>query len=279
MAGLGLMLCCFVLMFVIVSFITGLLMSKMTSNVGGAVRIAILLQDLFVFMLPAIVTAIMMTRLPARFLYIDVAPRIWVTLLAIATLFSSMPWMNWLISWNEGITFPESMKGVESMLRASEKEAGRMVDIILEGASFGSLIVSVCIVGVLAGLSEELFFRGALLRLFNQMRMNPQVAIWIVAIIFSVMHFQFFGFFPRMLLGAFFGYLVWWTRSLWVPIIVHMVNNSVVVVSRWIEKKDGIESMVNTVGTGSDNWSLILLSLLLTAFGLYLIYRNSRIRT
>lgn len=276
LAGMGLFFCCFLLMFVIVSIISGLLVSKMTGNPAGAIRIATLLQDILVFMLPAIVTAIMMTRLPARFLWIDSVPRLWPLVLAVVTLFAALPCMNKLIEWNEAITFPEGMGDIEQALRDAENQAAEFVKMILGGASFGSMLVSLCIVGILAGLSEELFFRGAMLRLFRQTNMNPHVAIWLVAIIFSIMHFQFFGFIPRMLLGAYFGYLVWWTRCLWIPIIVHAVNNSVVVIAQWSAEKDGSEAVVNTVGTADTAVWVYIVSLLLTAFGLYLVYRNSK---
>lgn len=275
-AGMGLFFCFFLLMFVIVSVISGFLVVKMTSNPAGAIRIATLLQDVLVFMLPAIVTAVLMTRLPARFLWIDSAPHLWPLLLAIATLFAALPCMNKLIEWNEAFTFPEGMHDLEQALRDAENQAGEFIKQILGGASFGSMIVSLCIVGLLAGLSEELFFRGAMLRLFRQANMNPHVSIWLVAIIFSIMHFQFFGFVPRMLLGAYFGYLVWWTRCLWIPVIVHAVNNSTVVVAQWAARGDEQETIVNTVGTSGTPVWIYAVSFLLTIVGLILVYRNSR---
>ena len=46
---------------------------------------------------------------------------------------------------------------------------------------------------------------------------------------------QFFGFLPRLVLGLWLGYLLVWTRSLWVPIIAHTLNNSTVVVFSYLE--------------------------------------------
>lgn len=75
-------------------------------------------------------------------------------------------------------------------------------------------------------------------------RLNVHVTIWVVAVIFSLFHFQFFGFMPRLLLGAYFGYLLVWSRSLWVPVLVHVFNNSLVVFSTW--------HSVNNPGNGVD---------------------------
>jgi membrane protease YdiL (CAAX protease family) len=51
------------------------------------------------------------------------------------------------------------------------------------------------------------------------------VSIWVAAILFSAIHFQFFGFVPRVLLGALFGYLYYWSGNLWLAILAHFVNN------------------------------------------------------
>lgn len=62
---------------------------------------------------------------------------------------------------------------------------------------------------------------------------NPHVAIWIAAFIFSAIHFQFFGFVPRMLLGALFGYLYYWSGNLWIPMLAHFFNNGIQIVAMY----------------------------------------------
>ena len=44
--------------------------------------------------------------------------------------------------------------------------------------------------------------------------------------IFSAIHFQFSGFIPRLLLGAYLGYLFYWSRSLWLPVLAHFLHNA-----------------------------------------------------
>ena len=274
LTGIGFFFCIFLLFFIVVTYVCTFLMAKMT-NETASLRIATLLQDIFIFILPAVVTALMMTRLPARFLFIDNVPQLWSTILAIATLFVAMPWMNVLIEWNESFTFPESMKEIGESLRATEDAAAEFVKKMLKGSSIGSLLVSVCIIGILAGLSEELFFRGTLLRLFFQTRMNPHIAIWSVAVIFSLMHFQFFGFIPRLVLGAYFGYLVYWTRNLWIPIIVHAINNSTVVVTQWYEANSGKE-VLDPTSHEAINWVYFSISILFTIGCIYLLIQQNK---
>ena len=284
--GIALLACIFIFCSVITSVIVSFLITHMTAagtameKSGAAMRISIVIQDVFVFIIPAVATAVIMTRLPAKFLDIDNAPRPSLLLLAIATLLAAFPLLNCIVAWNENIHLPASYSELEAHLRSLEDAAGSTFDSILSSSSVYSLILSILIVGVLAGLSEELFFRGALQKLLTLTRMNPHVAIWLAAFIFSAVHFQFFGFVPRMILGAYFGYLVWWTRCLWIPIIVHAVNNSIVVVSKWIEERSGQGCAIDSIGsdpfTSTTSMIAIALSIVLTVVLLITLKKESK---
>lgn len=194
-------------------------------------RLATIVQDVVAFILPALVTAIIVTPLPASMLGVDRMFRLSQLLMAVGVMIASIPVMNILIDWNAHITLPESMSGIEEYLRRAEQQAAGTVEKMLGGEGAAQLVVSVLIVGVLAGLSEELFFRGVLQRLIGSGPLGIHATIWITAIIFSLFHMQFYGFFPRVLLGAFFGYLLWWSGSIWLPVIIHALNNTVYVVT------------------------------------------------
>ena len=91
--------------------------------------------------------------------------------------------------------------------------------------SISSLLINMVMIGVIPAIGEEFLFRGALQKIFSEWTKNKHLGIWISAILFSAMHLQFYGFIPRMLLGALFGYTLLWTGSLWIPIFGHFVNN------------------------------------------------------
>lgn len=258
----------FAFFLILTPILTGLI-GRLGIKAEAVLKIAMVLQDVLVFILPAILTAMVATRLPARLLGIDVRPRLSTLLLALATLFCSMPAMNAIIEWNQAIRFPESMSGIETMMRQLEENAKAVTDSLMAGASVPSLIVSILIVGVFAGFSEELFFRGAMQHILSSTRMNIHLAVWIVAVIFSLFHFQFFGFVPRMLLGAYFGYLLVWSRSLWIPIAVHMFNNSLVVYSSWHTVNNPDTTFdIDKIGTdlsSATGITMVTVSLILTA--------------
>ena len=191
-------------------------------------------QDLLAFIAPAITAMAMYHRRPLETMCLNRAPG-WKAIIVVILLYViSLPAMNWLVALNEAMTLPQCLSGVEQWMRASEDQAAELTKQILDIHSIGQLAISVAVIGVMAGLSEEVLFRGALLRTMQHSRLGTHAAVWIAAIVFSAFHMQFFGFFPRLILGAWFGYLLVWARSLWVPIIAHALNNSTVVVFSYL---------------------------------------------
>ena len=198
-----------------------------------SLRLLTTLQDILLFIVPPVVTAVIVTNRPADLLAIShgFAPGM---LLKLVLLFASMmPLLNLLVSWNASLSLPASLSGVEEWMRAAETAAAAQTDLMLSGTSVGVLIVNLLIVAVLAGVSEELFFRAGLQRLLTTGGVNRHVAVWLTAAVFSAFHLQFFGFFPRLLLGALFGYLLVASGSVWLSVSAHVLNNAIVVVAFW----------------------------------------------
>ena len=132
----------------------------------------------------------------------------------------------WAIWLNQSLELPEAWAAVEAWARASEQRVQSLLDPLLgmEGGLAQFLVVGL-VIGLLAGISEEWFFRGLLQPLFLRMTHHREFAIWLSAFLFALFHFQFYGFLPRMLLGALFGYLFHFSQRLWIPILAHSFNN------------------------------------------------------
>lgn len=269
-----LFICATALCFIIGSVIVGIVLYGGMSPTR--MRIGTVLQDVVIFIIPSLATAMIITRRPATFLSVDSKPDVVSVALVIAALFASVPAMNMVISWNESLTLPESMSGLESWMRSSEQSAGDMVKTLISGTSVGSLILAILIMGILAGFSEELFFRGTFQRLLITTPVNAHVAIWITAIVFSAIHMQFFGFVPRLLLGAFFGYLAWWSGSVWLAVIAHIINNTCAAASMWISARGGMD--FNEIGVSSTPFDMgaVVLSIIVTSLLIGIIYKRSR---
>jgi len=148
-----------------------------------------------------------------------------VLVLTVMVSFSFMIVDTFFIEWNESIKLPESLSGLEQWAKALEDSMKELTVYLTKFDSPEYFLLAVVAIAVLPGIGEELVFRGLLQNIFLRMNKNPHIAIWLAAFFFSAIHFQFFGFFPRLLLGALFGYLYYWTGNLLVPIFAHFFNN------------------------------------------------------
>jgi membrane protease YdiL (CAAX protease family) len=137
-----------------------------------------------------------------------------------------MGFNSFIIEWNAGMQLPDSLKALEDWARTKEDAAAELTSFLTEFTSPGMFILGLLVVAVIAAVGEEFVFRGLLQKKLQDSGMNGHLAIWISAILFSSIHLQFFGFVPRLFLGALFGYLYWWSGNLKVPILAHFVNNA-----------------------------------------------------
>jgi membrane protease YdiL (CAAX protease family) len=158
--------------------------------------------------------------------------RIWILAFLLVLVF--IPINSKFIEWNGAMKLPEAFSGVENWMRDKEDQLSVMTAFLTNYDRFSQLIIALFVVTLLPALGEEVLFRGVIQTKLIQQLSNPHVAIWISAAIFSAIHFQFYGFLPRMMLGALFGYLYFWTGNLWVAILAHFVNNGFVLVMMYL---------------------------------------------
>ena len=260
--GLFLLVCWWVLLTVAAS----LLMGAIGTDTTSALRCAILVQDIAVFILPVVLTVMIVSPQPWRYIGLDTGLEARSTCLTAITAIVSIPAMNRLVAWNESIHLP--WNGIEEALRQSENAAQAMVQRLMGGNSVWDLIIAILIVGILTGIAEEIFFRGALQRLLMSKLGNKHFAIWSAAFIFSAVHLQFFGFVPRLLMGAYFGYLVVWSGSLRLSMFAHALNNSLVALNFWLVSRNATGNDLNELGTGLSTGSIIAAIVSLAATGL-----------
>ena len=132
----------------------------------------------------------------------------------------------WLVQWNRAVKLPPWLRAFE--LWAQEKEAAlqRLTALLTTFRSLTDLGVGIVVIGIIPAVGEELLFRGIIQNLCHRLTHNIHGAIFVSAFVFSAVHLQFYGFVPRFLLGALFGYLYWWTSDLAFPMVAHFFNNA-----------------------------------------------------
>ena len=208
-----------------------------------------LLQSVATFLLPALAGAYLWSNTPMQWLHLNKKPSWQEALAAVVVMLLAIPGINLLSAWNQQMVLPEWMSGIEQWMRMQEDAAAQLTEQFLRVDTVGGLLVNIGLMALLPAVGEELTFRGVVQGMFTR---NKHVAIWATAAIFSFVHFQFYGFLPRMLLGAMFGYMLWWTGSLWAPMLMHFVNNfTAVVVAFWAYNylEEGSAEMLDTIGT------------------------------
>lgn len=194
----------------------------------------------------------------------------WLSVLVLMVV--SMPFMTWLVEFNEQLVLPDFLAPLEAWMKQSEQSAEALTKVFLTFNGLGSFVYIMVIVAVVPAIGEELLFRGVLQKIMVGWFKNYHVAIWVTAILFSALHMQFYGFLPRMLLGALFGYVFYWSGSLWLPILGHFINNGSVVMLSYLYP----EMMENTEITLFDSEMNLIASIVsaVLVVGLLLMFKR-----
>lgn len=192
---------------------------------------------------------------------------------AVISLLVSIPMMEYIIQWNQSIVLPAGYEEVEAWMRSSEDNMARLTKLLLHFETPMDFMTAIAVIAGMAAIGEELFFRGVLQNLFERYLGNVHVAVWLSAAIFSFIHFQFYGFLPRMLLGAFFGYLYIWFRNIWLPILAHFFNNAWTLALSYLHQEKLIDLDPEQVGEMIPWWSAAV-SLLFLIYYIRLMYQQ-----
>lgn len=172
----------------------------------------------------------------------------WLLLVGAALMFISLPVTDQLGLWNENMHLGGALQFLEDLMKNMEDAAAEVTERMLNVDTIGGLLLNLLIIALIPTVGEELTFRGVLQQSLTR-RMNPHVAICLSAAIFSFIHFQFYGFLPRMFLGLLLGYLFYISDSLWTSILMHFVNNGTAVVLYYLSNKGIIDVDVDHIAS------------------------------
>ena len=187
----------------------------------------------------------------------------WMLLIGAVLMFVSLPLTNQLTAWNEQMNFGAAFENLEALLKQLEETAGDLTEQMLQVDTIGGLLFNLLVIALIPAIGEELTFRGVLQQSLTRRCKNAHVAVWLSAFIFSFIHFQFYGFLPRMFLGLLLGYLFYYSGSLWTSILMHFINNGSAVVVAYLDYKGAIDVDWEHFGATTNVW-LLLLSLVVT---------------
>jgi membrane protease YdiL (CAAX protease family) len=212
--------------------------STFTSLNIGSLRLLQIISSFGMFVVAAVIFAKVESNDWMKYLsFKKVNPLL--AILTILIMLSMGPLMESINELNKNMVLPEALKEIEAWMKLKEEQMTEMTKQLLVMDSVNILLVNMLMLAIIPALGEELIFRACLQKIFGRWTGNYHLAIWLSAIIFSTIHFQFYGFMPRMFLGALFGYLLVWSGSIWLPILAHFLNNGMAVVGAYILQQQG----------------------------------------
>ena len=198
-------------------------------------------------------------------------------LLAIAIMLIANPFVAYLMQWNQSLVLPDFLETVQRWMEASEQKAMQLTEAFLAMNSMGDLFINLFLIALIPAIGEELLFRGVLQQLFAKWTGKIHLAIFISAFLFSAIHMQFFGFLPRLVLGLILGYMFYWSKNLWLPILAHFTNNALAILFTYhfVADKVQIDFLNEEIPV---NFSGAFISFLAVALLMYLLYKKSIIK-
>lgn len=205
-----------------------------------ALQILLIATSLGLFLCPAILLPLTEGKMPGKF-YKFKKPDLKILGLVLVAMLVSMPFMEWVMMTNQKLVLPDFLKGLEHWIRRKEDETMQITLLLLKMEGTKELIINLFMIAFVPAVSEELMFRGGVQRTLGRIFKNQHAAIWLSAAVFSAIHVQFYGFLPRMLLGAGFGYIYLWSGSLWYSMLGHFINNAYAVCVAFYMQKHNMD--------------------------------------
>ncbi|MDR0415560.1 MAG: CPBP family intramembrane metalloprotease [Prevotellaceae bacterium] len=239
----------------------------------SATRYLMAVQSVGIFLLPPLLAAFLIYRRRACiFLGVVRRPMSASVLLTVAALVAVIPFISFAANANALLPLPEWAK-------SADHAATKLTTELMFTTSAATMLLNLLVFALMPAVCEEFLFRGYLQRVLCAWTKNPHAAILASAVAFSALHFQFEGFIPRLLLGALFGYLLYWSGSLWLSVAAHFTNNAVAVCVYFYAARRGIVLDLDSPEIGESTGALVaLVSALVVLNLLGMIRRREKFR-
>jgi uncharacterized protein len=238
---------------------------------SNAAKVIQCVTAIFGFLLPAVITAAVLSRKPFNLLGYSRNVR-WreaglATGIMIAALFVSAA----LIYLNEKIPMVPSWKEIFDQL---ETDYNQRIRAILQLNSAADFALGVLTMAILPAICEETLFRGGMQNFLTRATGKGWLSIIVVSILFSAVHLSYYLFLPRFLLGLILGFIFHYSGKLWLSILVHFLNNALAITVVYINTKQG-KPIEQAVGENTAAWQGILALPFLVAL-MYLFHKVTR---
>lgn len=201
-------------------------------------RYMLIIQHISLFIIPGVYLFYQLRPIETN-VYFDTKKPVLVEIYYVIILaFCIFPVTGFTGDFNSGLNLPEWLSDLEDWMRSKEDYAEKLMEAVLKPGDSGSLLINIVMIAVLPAVGEELIFRGVIQKILKTLFRSGHLSVLVTAFIFSAIHFQFYGFLPRFILGLVFGYLFLWSGTLWLPVIAHFINNGVLLLVVYFQEPD-----------------------------------------
>lgn len=172
------------------------------------------------------------------------------------------------------------LKKAMSLLDELDKMIEQTYGELLKANSLLEASFVIFVVAIIPAVCEEVLFRGFVQKSFEQ-KFKPYFSIFITSLFFGMYHFNPYGLVALIALGFYFGYAAYQSDSIFIPMILHFLNNFLAVLAFLVFGSDEMMG-TNIKHDGSvipQIFVFVIMALLFAAFIIYLKKNYSKFAT
>ncbi len=234
-------------------------------------------NQLALFIIAPLFFVFLVSRKKRAYLALDKGVDSKMLMFSIIAIYAILPFVSWIGEINHNMQLPSFMSGVESWMLNNERQAADTMLAFLNVDGIFPRLFNLFMIALIPGIGEELLFRGVFQKIFKDWTKSIHWAVFLSAFIFSFFHLQFYGFLPRFVLGLVLGYSFVYTGSLWVPIILHFLNNATALIYMYsTNTTEIIGEDIESIGS-TNSWVVAIFSLMIVVT-IFIYMRNLYIR-
>jgi len=227
------------------------------------------------FLISSFVITTILKQRPFEYLGLTQFPKGINLVLIPILLLAFIPLMSGLIEFNSNITFPASLQAAQDYFHNLELKSERVYKLMLGMNSTGDLFVNLLVMAIIPAIGEEIFCRGVLLNIVHDYTGKFLKSVVVVAVIFTLLHLQFFKIIPMLSIAILLGLWIQWTGGIWASILFHFLNNSLAILGTYYYNRGHINYFTNEQAS-NPIW-LVILSFVVTT--LLIIFLNRQNQT
>ncbi|MGQ9642408.1 MAG: lysostaphin resistance A-like protein [Ignavibacterium sp.] len=164
----------------------------------------------------------------------------------------------------------ESINTLKSFFDSLNELVDKTYGNLLRASGIPELLLVVLVVAVVPAISEEVMFRGFIQRSF-ELKIRPFLAALFTAVFFSLYHFNPYGLIPLAVLGFYFGFAAYTSKTLLIPVLLHFLNNFTAVMLYFIIGSEELIKSDVSAKSGQDLGFYTFLTIALTIVFILLI--------